>query len=162
MNQAVYDEFQFYLNTEGKNIGDDEKVKILSLSSKLINSDNYMNLIKNDFEKIVNTPNFNIMTDFCVLIKCIIDLNKCVDFYKKIKVDRMKFLLYPIIYSNLYKNHLDVLNNMNISDFRLLYSNAMDLLLIPVESIEIVKEDFVNCCGRSFKWLSWLENKKKI
>lgn len=162
MNEDSYNEFRFFLNTVAKEIGDNEKNKILSISSKLINSENYMNIIKEELNKIIETENFNLITDFSILIKTVLDCNKHVDFYKEITVDRLKYLMYPVLYAHLYKNNTDLLNSINISDFRILYINAMDLLLIPVQSIKIDKVNCLNCIGRTFKFLSWLESKKKI
>lgn len=162
MNKKVYDEFNFFLNVYGIEIKDDEKNKIMSISTKLINSENYMNLVKDYFDKIIQNKTFDLKIDFGILVKCIIELNQFVDFYKEIDIKRLKFLLYPVIYAELYKNHLDIVNKMDESEFRILYSNAMDLVLIPVESVKIVKESCINCMSRKIKWFSWLENKKKI
>jgi hypothetical protein len=121
-----------------------------------------MNLVKDYFDKIIQNKTFDLKIDFGILVKCIIELNQFVDFYKEIDIKRLKFLLYPVIYAELYKNHLDIVNKMDESEFRILYSNAMDLVLIPVESVKIVKESCTNCMSRKIKWFSWLENKKKI
>lgn len=162
MNETTYKEFEFFLNTMAKEIGGNEKNKILSISSQMINSKNYMNLVKEKLDNIIGADDFNIFTDFAVLLKCVIDMNQYVDFYKEITPDRLKFLLYPVLYANLYKNHIDVLNGMSIGDFRLLYANAIDLVFIPIQTVQIVKESCTNCLARKVKLLSWLENKIKI
>ncbi len=162
MNNVVFQEFQFFINTVATDLGENEKLKIISISSKLINSVNYIELTKQELDKIVNTPDFNFMTDFAVLIKCLIDLNKHIDFYKEITIERLKYLYYPVIYAYLYKNNVDLLNKINITDFRMLYINTIDLVLIPIQAVKIVKESCTNCMSRKIKWLKWLENKKKI
>lgn len=162
MNEEIHKEFRFFIETEGKNLRDSEIDKISSLSSKLTNSEKYMNLIKNDLEKITNEPNFNLMTDFGVLLKCIINSNKTVDFYKELTCNRLKYLYYSILYAYLRRNKPNLLNNINIGDFRMLYVNAMDLILIPIETVTISKEDCSNCLARSFSFFKWLENKTKI
>lgn len=160
-NEETYNEFRFFLNIYGPEIGDEEKNKILSIGTKLINSENYMEFVKNDFDKIINDA-FSISVDFSVLVKCIIELNRKVDFYKQLDIKRLKFLLYPVIYATLYKNHGSIMKEMNITNFRVLYSNAMDLVLIPIESVEIVKETCANCLARKYSFFSWFESKKKI
>ena len=162
MNEDTYNEFRFFLNIYGSQIGDEEKNKILSISTKLINSENYMKLVKEDFDKIMKDEKFDLSTDFGVLVKVLIELNQFVDFYKEIDIKRLKFLLYPVIFAQLYKYHIDIVNKMNITDFRVLYSNAMDLVLIPVESVRIAKESCSNCLARKFDLFKCLENKKRI
>lgn len=162
MNKDCYDEFGFFLDAEGKNVKDGEKNKIRSIVSKMIKSEKYMEEIKKQFDEIINAPDFNIMTDFSVLLKYLINANQNFDYYKEITPERIKFLLYGVTYTVLYKNYSELLNSTNPSDLRQLYVNAMDLVLIPTETMAIKKEDCATCLGRTIKILSFLEKKRKI
>jgi len=161
-SEQIDHEISFYLRNVGKELGGNEQSKIMSIVSKVINCTEYMAKINNNLSPIVLLDNFNINTDFSELVKIIIRVNNECDFYKIVQPDRMQYVLYGILYSTLIKNHIDVMNNINITDFRLLFSNSMDLLMMSSNNLRMEKENCINCISRSIKWLNWLENKLNI
>ncbi len=155
-------EVSFYLRNVGRELGGNEQNKILSICSKIINSSSYMEKVKNEFNIITNNENFNLFTDLPELIKILINLNEKCDFYKVCEPERMQYVYYAIIYATLIKNNLEIVNKIDITNFRLIYSNSMDLLLLPKEKLRLEKQDCFNCLSRTFTILKFLENKFKI
>lgn len=162
MNEDIYNELRFYINAEGKDVSATEQTKILSDATKILSSVAYMDEIKTRFGVLLNEPSFNIMVDFGEILKIVINLNQMCDHYKDLTIDRLRFIMYGVIYSTIHKNYPNILNNISMSDFRMLYSNSMSLILIPIDTVKISKEDCINCVARTFKFFSWLENKLKI
>lgn len=161
-SDQIDNEINFYLRNIGKELGGNEQNKIMSITSKVINCTEYMDKIKSSINPIIMLENFNISTDLSELIKTIISVNNTCDFYKIVEPCRMQYVLYGILYSVLIKNHIDIMNNINITDFRLMFSNSMDLLMMPSNKLKMEKENCINCMSRSIRWLNWLENKLKI
>ena len=162
MNEQIDTEVNFYVRNIGKDLGGTEQSKIMSIVTKITTCSEYMEKVNEAFKPVTEHENFNLTTDLTELIKILIVLNQGCDFYKIIVPERMQYIIYGVIYASLLKNNNDIINNIDPSDFRLIYSNAMELILLPSEKLRMEKQDCINCISRTFKWLSWLENKLNI
>jgi hypothetical protein len=162
MNENINTEINFYLQNIGLNIGGSEKIKIVSIMTKFINSAEYMEKVRNGLNSLLNDPSFNILTDFSEILKILMKVNSECDFYKTVDKARLKYVCYAVLYATIIKNNIDILNNISISDFRLLYVNSMDLLFINSDELVVNKESCINCIGRSFSIFKWMVGKTKI
>ena len=68
----------------------------------------------------------------------------------------MLYILYSILFTYLLTNQSDFLNQIEMSKIRLLYFNAIDLILLIPETIKVGKESCGGCLGRRFSFLSFL------
>lgn len=161
-SESIDEEISFYIRNVGRELGDNEKFKISCMCTKIINSNEYMNKVHEAFIPLANNEHFNLNTDLTELIKILINLNNKCDFYKTIEPDRNQYIYYAIIFASLIRNNVELMNKINRTDFRLIFSNAMELIMMPSQKLRLEKEDCINCVARTFKWLSWLENKLNI
>ena len=161
-SENIDTEISFYIRNVGKNLGGNEQNKIMSIITKIISSKDYMEKVKKEFEPITNNENFNLNVDLPELIKILISVNEKCDFYKVCEPDRMQYVLYGIIYTSLIKNNIDLINKIDLTDFRLIFSNSMELLMMPSQKIRLQKQDCMNCLSRTFTILSFLESKLNI
>jgi hypothetical protein len=159
MDSNIQNELQLLMNIE--KVDGQEQIKICSLLSQMLGCDAYVEKIKNDLDKTSNSPNFNLMIDFSQLLLTIINVNQDCSFKKEIIESRMKFIIYGVLYAYLLKNNVDLLNSLNLGDFRALYLNAVELILLIPQSVKVLQEDCMNCMGRVFG-INCLVTKTKI
>lgn len=160
MNYQVQNEITFVMTNIDKT-GGTEQTKIIALLGPVLNNAEYMEKIKESLNPVADAENFSI-ADFGQMILRIIDVNKEHCFYKQIAESRMKFLIYAVLYKYFLEYQTDKLNNIPMVDFRMMYLNAIDLVLLVPETIKIEKEDCLNCLGRSINWLGCLAKKSRI
>lgn len=158
MNSLIRDELLLILNVFGHYKGEDQ-ITIISICSKLLDSEEYVSKVYEKLDDELKQPNFDVTTDFINLIVSIIDVNKCVEFYKKLKVDTMKICIYGLLYSYILKNNSDVLNKLEIHKLRILYFNTIQVLLVQPKTIEIAKEGLLSAIGRCIG-IDWLVGKR--
>ncbi len=143
MNEQIRNEMILLLNIDG--IKSDEQIKILSYVSSFLSSTEYFVEIKSVLNSIFAQPDFDIVTELSRLILNILTINKKCSFRKEIKANRMKYVIYAVIYNYMLKEQIDYLNKINIGTLRLMYCNCFDLLTIDFSSISIVKECGLLC-----------------
>ena len=135
------------------NIDGTEQVKILAIISKILANEEYTDKIKEQLNSLIN-DDFNIINEFSRLISLIIQINRAIDTWKDITEERVKFIIYAIIFNYLFKNQPQILNNIPRGDIRLVYSNCIDLVMIIPQTLKIGKEGCCNFLGRKISWLS--------
>lgn len=154
MNESIVNEMKLLYNVysvKGK-----ERNKIDAICSNVLDNEEYVSRVKKSLDNVFNNDDFNFSSEFTRLILNIININKSVDYYKEISPERMKFILYGVLYYYLLKNQQTFLNQISMGDIRLLYCNSIDLLLLVPETIKVDKESCCNCLGRTFDWFSCL------
>ncbi len=141
MNEEIHQEMVLLMNIY--EVSANEQIKILALCSKILDSKKYVDKIKETLDNVFNGESFNFINEFSRLLLGIINVNKQVEMVKEVKEDRIKFLLYSILYSYLSKNQKNLLNATPLGDLRLLFCNSIELILLIPQTIKISKE---NCC----------------
>lgn len=141
MNEEIRNELLLILNVFEKT-ETDKQVKIISMLSKILDNKIYTETIKKELEAITSIKNFDITVDFTRLILSVLNVNSRFEFQKEISVNKMKYIIYGIIYNNFVKNDPNILNNIDITKFRILYYNAINLMLLPPENLKIKTNSF--------------------
>lgn len=150
MNENTQTEVLLLMNID--NLKGTEQVKILAIVNEFLNSVKYMNSVHNVLNNIFSQPDFDFKTELPKIVLNVIKLNTTVDFRKLVTKDRSKYLIYGILYHYLVKNQTDMINGINISDLRLLFSNSWDLINVTTEIIKKPWYSFLSkfCC---FYWI---------
>ena len=161
MNSLIRDELLLMMNVFG-NICDNDQIKIISACSKILDNETYITLAKGKVDKILNTPDFDITSDFSSLIFSLIELNSNFDFYKTLNCERMRVILYGILYALLTKSESNALSKIEINKLRIIYYNSVQLILLDPQQIVMKKETVSGCIGRWFGWNSLVAGRKLI
>lgn len=161
MQSEIQKEVLLMLNVD--NVAGTESVKILAICSQVLSSDDYVSKVKDALDIIFNQPTFEISSEIGYVVSQLINLNKNVLFYKTVAVDRMKYVLYSVIYQYMLKQQTQWLNSSDIGNIRLLFCNVFDLLMIKSETLQMAKAGCFFCIAKSIPILSNLvSNKLKI
>ena len=148
MNSLIRDELILILNVFG-DIKEKEQIKIISVCSKMLDSADYVGKLNAKLDELVSTPDFDITTDFINMVSSILDVNKDVEFYKELSVERMKICIYCMLYSYLLKSDKNnSLNKIEIHKFRILYFNTTKVLMLKPKVMKIKKEGLISAIGR--------------
>ena len=146
MNETIRNELILLLNIDS--VKPDEQIKILSICSAFLSSKPYNDELKKLLNPIFNQPDgFDIGSEFARLIINILNLNQQCTYYKVVGNEKLKYIIYGIIYNFLLREQLDFLNGQNLGTIRLLYCNAWDLLSFDINKLKIIKETCIACCG---------------
>jgi len=154
MNETIQSEIMLLLNIY--EVKGNEQVKILAICSKILDSKEYMNKLKDSLNGVFTNSDFNFIIEFSRLINAIICFNGNLDFYKNVSQERMKYIIYCILFAYMLKYQPQTLNSIPSGELRLLYSNSIDLVLLLPETIKINKESCSSCLGRNFSLFKWL------
>ena len=147
MNSDIQGELTLLMNIY--DVKANEQIKILSICSKVLTNEEYIKSVKDLLNDVMKNEDFIFIIEFFRVISSLIHLNKNVSFYKEISEDRMRFVLYAVLFDYLLKNQANLINKLPIGQLRLLYCNAMDLVLMQPEFIKIAKKSVLSC-------ISWL------
>ena len=158
MNSLIRDELLLILNVFGA-YKEKEQVNILATCSKILDNQKYNDLVKQKLDLHTKSPTFDITTDFINLVLEIVNVNKKVEFYKELCEDRMKVIIYCILYNYIVKYENDSLNKIEINKMRILYFNTINVLLLKPDIIKIQKEGWISSIGRCLK-IAWLIGNK--
>ncbi len=143
---------EILLLTEDDGLKGSEAIKILSICSHMLKTEAYVTVVKNMLDNVFNSPDFNFMTEFGHVIKGIISLNRRANYYKMVSLNRVKYVLYAVFYNYLYHQQPDVLNSLDMGEFRTLYDNTWDLLKTEPILLQIAKEGCMNWFARCTGW----------
>lgn len=145
MNEQIRDEMILLQNID--NVDPDEQIKVLSICSSVLGCENYLKELKVILNPIFNQPEgFDIGAEFTRVVIQILNLNsKCSYIKKEVNSNRMKYVIYCVIYNYLVKDQLEYLDHQNIGNIRLLYCNAWDLISIDINTVKIKREAW--CCN---------------
>ena len=143
MNSDIRDEMILLLNIY--EVEANEQIKILAICTKFLDSKKYVDEMKNVLDNVFNGENFNINTEFSRILLAMINLNRKVTFIKEVKEKRIKYLIYCVLFSYLIKNQSQIINTLSLGELRLLFCNAIDLILLVPETIKIGKEGLCSC-----------------
>jgi hypothetical protein len=157
MNEEIRNEMILMMSVN-ENIKGSEQIKIISVLSSMMSNVLYNYELKKALDPIISDEKFS-LSDVPKLILLIIDVNKKFDFYKVVNEERVKYILWGLLYSFLLKNHTDKLNLLGVSEIRILYINTAELLLLIPQSIKIQKENWGSCLGRSISFFKCLDDK---
>ena len=144
MNESIQAELILLLNIDNVKAG--EQIKILSICSSFMSSQNYVDELKKIIDNIF-VENFNINSEISRLIFGILKLNEKCSYIKNVDHYRLKYVVYSVLYNYLLKNQLDFLNHLDIGNFRLLFCNAWDLVSIDIKKVLVEKVNCDFCCG---------------
>ncbi|RTL06732.1 hypothetical protein EKK58_04315 [Candidatus Dependentiae bacterium] len=146
MNETIRNEVALLLDID--NVKPNEKEKILSICSSFLSSTKYITELKNILDGVFNAPDgFEISSEISRIILGILKLNDKCTYTKNINNDRLKYIIYGVIYSYLIKNQVDFLNSQNYGTFRLLFCNAWDLVSVDISKVIVEKVGCDFCCG---------------
>lgn len=143
MNDDIDNEVCRLLRIDG--VDGTESIKVMAICSQLLANGDYRRQVASTLDEIFNSPTFDFMAEFGLVIQSIIAMNKNVAFYKTISVSRMKYVLYAVFYHYAYKQQLEWLNQQNLGTIRLLYCNIYDLLMVRSESLQIAVAGCLSC-----------------
>lgn len=148
MNSLIRDELLLMMNVFG-DIKDIEQIKIVSACAKMLSCEPYMEMSKNDLSNIINSPDFNIECDLPSLLLELVRLNEKFAFYKELSEQRMKIILYGVLYGVLLQCGKSILEKIEVSKLRLIYFNSLQLILMCPDKIKFSKDSCLNdiCCG---------------
>lgn len=125
-----------------------EAIKVLSICANFLSNDDYVKKIKEDLDIIFDSPDFDILYDFSHIIMSVVRANKQANYYKDVKPDRMKYVLYSTIFNYLTKYKNELFNTIDIGKFRVLFNNSFELLEQSPLIMKIAKEGWFLCIGR--------------
>jgi hypothetical protein len=154
MQSEIQKEIMLLLEID--NVHGTESVKTLAICAKIISNEKYMTEANKILDNVFNQNDFNFSCEIGCLVSQLLRLNRNVEFYKEISEDRMKYVLYCIIYFYLFKHQSVWLSNQQLGTIRLLYCNVYDLLMIKSESIKLAKSGCVSFIARRVPILSSL------
>lgn len=146
MNDSIWEELSFILNKFGKE-EPNEHIKIKHACTRMLDNNDYMNTIKLSLDSIFKIQNFD-NSDFSRLLLAIIEVNKKVSYYKELSENRMKYVIYAVLYSYLINNQHDFVNLEGITKIRISYFNSIELALLVPQTMKIAKETCLSCIGR--------------
>lgn len=147
MNEQIRDEVVLLLNID--NVDADEQIKILSICASVLSSEKYMIELVETLDNIFTQPDgVDLSSEFTRIVLNILNLNQKVVYKKKeVCPSRMKYVIYCVIYYYLLKHKLEILDNCNIGNIRLLYCNSWDLIAVNYNNVIIPKEKCDCFCG---------------
>lgn len=137
------------------------KVDVLNRSKVLDTLEDFLKCKKyNDaLTKTLNElfkNDFNIESEFSQIVFKILDVNSMFEFYKSVSYDRLKYIIYGIVFNYLTKHQQEIYNNLDLQKIRLLYSSCIDLIELNKENIKVNKEYCCHCIN----WFSRRFNEK--
>jgi hypothetical protein len=129
---------------------DEEKSKDVEiLIKKVIFTKIYVESIKKDFDKILEDKKID-ERDISRLMMIMIKLNnilpKMLNLKEKIKVEKMKYIFYSILFGYIRQYQNEFFIDINIFEFRLLYSNLWSLVEIDPETVKVTKKKIFSLC----------------
>ncbi len=128
--------------------------EVLLLIKKILNSVEYLEMIKKDFDKILEDKKID-SKDIPKMITIMIKLNnlipKLTGIKEKISIDKMKYIFYATLYFYIIKYQVDFFDTFGIDEFRLLYSNLWNLVEINPDTVKVAAKKMSGffCCGGS-------------
>jgi hypothetical protein len=131
-----------------------KKEEALNLIKKVLNIKTYFESVKNDFDKILEDKKIDskdISKMMIVMIKLNNLLPKLLNLKEKISIDKMKYIFYATIYFYIIQYQPEFFNELQLDEFRLLYSNLWNLVEINPETVKVAAKKFsgFGCCGKS-------------
>lgn len=117
------------------------QVKILAKCTQFVNNEQYMKQIKVILDPIfANNREFNFWVEIPKIISAIIEFNKTIVSTNEISINKMKFVIYSIIYSY-FDNHQSILlNKQDPGDLRIIFMNVLHILLTKPKKIKVKKQ----------------------
>lgn len=149
-NSVIFEVKELMIFDDYQNIDE-----VLDLIKKILNTRDYFEIIKNDFDKILEDKKIDsnditkmmiVMIKLKNLLPKILNLKEKVS---KITYDKMKYIFYATLYLYIIKYQPDFFDQLKINEFSLLYSNLWSLVEINPENINITKKKISGffCCG---------------
>lgn len=134
MQEQIKFELEMLLNSD--NLKGGERNKIEAICNDFLAHNVYMNDVQRSLGVMFRHPEFDFKSEIPKVILLILSLHNQVDYYKEIKQQRSKYLIYAVLYNYLTKYQTEILNKQDMGQFRLLFSNCWDLLATNVNSIQ--------------------------
>lgn len=130
-----------------------ESIKIMSICSNFLQNEIYVEEIKKFFDSVFNSPNFDFVSELAPILLGLVNINKKVNYYKNISLDRMKYVLFSVLYQYISKYQVELLNHIDIGQLRILFSNSFDLIKLQPHFVNIAKKG-CSCLNNLFGWES--------
>ena len=138
---------ELLLLTEIDNISGTEAIKTLSICSNFLNCDEYMNEVNELLNNVFSHDSFNLFTEIGHVLSSLVRLNARAKYYKEVPINRMKYVMYSVIYTYMIKNKIEFFNLLDIGAFRVCFSNAWQLVELLPMAVQIAKRGLFSCCG---------------
>jgi len=159
LHQNISLELNNYFNLE--KVNGTERIKIVAICNDIIDNAIFIDEIHNSMITITEEKDFKLESHLPALISAILRVIQSLEFYKEVREERMKFVIYCFLISALYEFYPSTLKTVQIETLRNLYKNSIDLVLILPQTVKIAKKSCVSCLAGKFNFLSRF-NKGKI
>ena len=150
MNQDISQQVQLLLSIDA--ISPNDCIKIMSICSQVLSSNDYVQALKSSLGPIFCDPTFDIVNEIAQIMLALISLSQNCTYASKIKTKQLKYVLFASLYEYLVDNQPDLLRKVDLGSIRLAFSNAFDLIVIPVEKVQIPAKTVCDSCLSCFGW----------
>jgi len=159
LHQNISNELTNYFNLE--KVNGTERIKIVAICNDIIDNAIFIDEIHNSMITITEEKDFKLESHLPALISAILRVIQSVEFYKEVREERIKFVIYCFLISSLFQFYPSTLKTVQIETLRNLYKNSIDLVLILPQTVKIAKKSCVSCLASNFKIFNRF-NKGKI
>lgn len=150
MNQDIQQQLQLLLGIDA--ICPKECVRILSICSQVLNTTNYILKLSSTLDPIFNDPTFDLVSEIAQIMLALVNMAQKCTYSSEIVTFRLKYVLWASLYYYLVNSQSDLLRMVDLGQIRLAFSNSFELLVVPVERVQIPQKTLCDSCLSCFGW----------
>lgn len=150
MNQDISQQVQLLLNIDA--VSPNDSITIMSVCSQVLNSAAYITTLTNALNPVFNIPTFDLVSEIAQVLLALIKMAAVCTYSQNIPSEQLKYVLWASLYYYLVTNQQNLLRTVDLGSIRLAYSNGFELIVIPVEQVQIVAKTVCDSCLSCFGW----------
>jgi len=155
MNADISNQITLLMNVDS--IDKSQAPLILADCSQVLNSSTYMTKLTNALLPMFSNPDFDFINDISAVITSILALtNNTVTTGSQIPTANMKYVIFGQIYAFL-ASQPNILKNIDLGIFRVIFSGCWSLLQIQPQSIQILEKTMCDSCMSCLGWYSKID-----
>lgn len=152
MNQDISQQVQLLLSIDA--VAPNDCVTIISVCSQVLNSSSYIQTLNNTLNPVFSDPTFDLVSEIAQVMLALIKLAQVCTYSNNIPTSQLKYVLWASLYYYLVNSQANLLRKVDLGCIRLAYSNAYELIVIPVENVQILEKTVCDSCMSCFGWSS--------